>query len=165
MDFRSLFTGHWSLERVFYGDLFPSGDTLPPLQNTTRLDLVGEAVFTPSSCAPNLLHAPGVVEKDPSKPESRLYHERGRYWLQGTEVTFTQDYLYFFEDSDACRVLFPNGRFFYKLTHQPTVLFHLCGADRYDGFFKAHSHSHWELSWTVTGPRKAYSLMTHYKRT
>jgi len=42
---------------------------------------------------------------------------------------------------------------------------HLCGADHYRGRFFFVDADHWVEAWRVSGPRKRYASISHYRRT
>jgi len=68
-------------------------------------------------------------------------------------------------DGDSISVLFPNGARFIELS--PAVsqaVHHHCGQDTYIGRFFFRDREAWAERWRVSGPRKHYASLAHYRR-
>lgn len=68
-------------------------------------------------------------------------------------------------DGDSISVLFPNGARFIELS--PAVsqaVHHHCGQDTYIGRFFFRGREAWAERWRVSGPRKHYASLAHYRR-
>ncbi|MEO0389347.1 MAG: DUF6314 family protein [Pseudomonadota bacterium] len=61
-------------------------------------------------------------------------------------------------------VTFPNGRAFHRVPPQGGPVAHWCKPDQYDGTYDFAAWPDWTLTWTVQGPRKDYTSVTHYRR-
>jgi len=62
-------------------------------------------------------------------------------------------------------VAFPDGRPFISLGEGASQsVRHLCGADDYRGRFFFRDGNAWVEAWRVTGPRKRYASLAHYRR-
>ena len=87
---------------------------------------------------------------------------------QGTmhDNPITQQYHLSFDDNEGLTVNFPDGRLFYSLGNatENQTIDHLCGDDRYQGDYIYNNPNHFTLIWTVNGPRKDYTMTTHYHR-
>lgn len=125
-DLRGYLEGAWRVER-----------TILDRRVGATGSFTGQALFSPS-------------------PEGLHYHESGVLALPGYEDTAERSYLYVFEDSRHCRVLFADGRPFHTLdlSRGRDKRMHCCRDDRYDGTFEAADAGTLLATWRVTGPRK-----------
>lgn len=96
-----------------------------------------------------------------------LYEEHGTLTFGEHHGRAEQSYLYEFPEGDRrASVRFRDGRAFYELdlSRGQDHVRHVCGTDVYDGVFIALSSTAWQSEWKVSGPRKAYDLLTTYTR-
>jgi hypothetical protein len=75
-----------------------------------------------------------------------------------------------FEDCAGPDLFFSDGRLFCAMRFHRNAsgwraaFTHECGADSYDGVALIDDANCWRLIWTVSGPRKDYTLDTRYAR-
>jgi hypothetical protein len=68
-------------------------------------------------------------------------------------------------DGDSISVLFPNGARFIELGSAVSqAVYHYCGQDTYIGRFYFRGRETWAERWRVSGPRKHYASLAHYRR-
>jgi len=98
---------------------------------------------------------------------SLLYHEQGMLRFGEHEGLAEQTHSFEFPNGNerAC-VRFRDGRPFHDLDllKGQDIVNHMCSPDRYEGRFVALDQSHWQSSWTVSGPRKEQEIRTLYTR-
>lgn len=99
-------------------------------------------------------------------PEGLQYTEQGNLLLRDHEGTAFRRYRYLFPELGVAHVLFEDGRPFHDLDLRDGTwqAFHLCGDDRYLGWFAATGPGAWEAEWEIEGPRKRLRLHGHYSR-
>lgn len=61
-------------------------------------------------------------------------------------------------------VYFDDGRFFHKVPPAGGPATHWCAPDHYEGQYDFDDWPGFTVAWTVTGPRKAYRMISHYAR-
>lgn len=94
------------------------------------------------------------------------YEETGRLKLQsGPVMEATRAYLWTFEDAHVV-VRFADGADFHSFIPEGTVpgTTHLCGEDLYDVTYDFRVWPAWTATWSVRGPRKDYTSVSHYSR-
>ena len=107
--------------------------------------LEGEATFTPMEGG---LH----------------YREEGSLIFAGSApVKAERSYQWTFFD-DAVHVAYADGSPFHSfpLTGGADATPHLCGQDMYRGTYSFVRFPDWQVTWSVTGPRKNYRSVTRY---
>lgn len=78
--------------------------------------------------------------------------------------------LWRFDEADGPTLLFPDGRLFVAMQfrqdggHARALFSHKCGEDLYEGAAAIGDANSWRLVWSVSGPRKDYTLDTFYVR-
>ena len=95
------------------------------------------------------------------------YREDGRLRFGGLQdVAATRTYLYRFPDPARVEVRFEDGRFFHAFDPRGPVAEadHLCDADLYEVRYVFEADAAWRAEWRVEGPRKAYRMVTYYRR-
>lgn len=142
IDWRAYFAGRWRLTRAIKDRL---GERVGAAE--------GEAQFRP-----------GAANADLVCEEAVLIDYGGRR-LKGEQVT-----LWRFVDPEGPILHFRGGRFFCSMRFERTAarwraaLIHHCGDDLYDGNAVIEGDDGWRLVWSVSGPRKDYTLDTRYRR-
>ncbi|MBO9168397.1 MULTISPECIES: DUF6314 family protein [unclassified Rhizobium] len=90
--------------------------------------------------------------------------EHGQLHPGGRALDCRRAYTLMMGDSDVL-VFFPDGAEFVRLAFKPIqAVVHLCGDDVYCGQFLIRSPHDWAEIRSVTGPRKRYRSVTHYRR-
>lgn len=68
-------------------------------------------------------------------------------------------------DGNSISVLFANGSRFVELDLRASqAVHHHCGQDTYLGWFFFRDREAWAERWRVSGPRKHYASLAHYRR-
>lgn len=129
------FAGRWRIERRIEDRLSGAGG---------RFD--GEAVFVPEG-------------------ERLIYRERGELRL-GDGPGFTAERTYLWRDEGGrIAVDFADGRPFHAFDPgADPAAHHLCIADDYRVRYDFSGWPEWRAEWTVTGPRKDYTMRSVYRR-
>lgn len=101
-------------------------------------------------------------------PDGRglVYTEEGTLVFPGqTPVTASQSYLWR-KAADAIEVRFSDGRAFHVigLTVPVSEARHDCAPDVYRVAYDFSAWPDWSATWAVAGPRKDYTMVSHYFR-
>ncbi|MDO8188648.1 DUF6314 family protein [Conexibacter sp. JD483] len=96
----------------------------------------------------------------------------GLVWDEEGEIAFgamngrAQRRLLVVPGPDGWEVRFDDGRPFHPLdlTSAPRPVRHDCGEDLYIGRFDLHAAGAFDVTWTVTGPRKDQLIVSRYRR-
>ena len=86
------------------------------------------------------------------------YAERGRLELGGACFEAERRYDWRAEDG-GIGVWFDDGRFFHRIGAQAA---HWCDPDDYRGVYDFTDWPRWRAVWTVSGPRKDYTMTSDY---
>lgn len=97
--------------------------------------------------------------------EALRYVERGQLHLPGqAPLESTQTYLWR-PDGPGAAVFFSDGRPFHRVAFLPDwQTDHDCPPDQYKVRYDFAGWPGWTSQWTVTGPRKDYVMVSHYRR-
>ncbi|MEO1344489.1 MAG: DUF6314 family protein [Pseudomonadota bacterium] len=129
------FAGDWRVTRVIEDRLGPPGQ------------FEGTAALTPDG--------PGLT-----------YTEKGRLTLGSAPPMQAERSYLWREESDLIQVLFDDARPFHRF--DPNLggagERHYCDPDIYDVVYALDDWPNWSSSWTVTGPRKDYTMRTQFAR-
>jgi hypothetical protein len=87
-----------------------------------------------------------------------LQEETGVLEMAGQGFAAQRRYLWA-EDLD---VRFEDGRFFHRVPPLGGPVSHLCPPDHYAGVYQFAGWPDWEVRWRVSGPRKAYVMVSRY---
>ena len=101
----------------------------------------GEAVFAPDGAGALAYHEDGVLTMPGAAP---MRATRAYRWVEGLEV--------FFDD----------GRPFHTVPATGGAATHLCPPDIYRVSYDFSRWPDWTATWDVTGPRKAYRMVSAY---
>lgn len=107
----------------------------------------------------------GTARFTPASGNLLTYTEEGKLRI-GTApaMTATRTYAWAF-DADHVRVSFADGRAFHSFPHAGGAgQDHPCGADLYRVTYDFARWPDWQTCWTVIGPRKDYTMTSHYHR-
>ncbi|WP_245882682.1 DUF6314 family protein [Yoonia sediminilitoris] len=94
------------------------------------------------------------------------YREEGQFQLgQGPVMQATRSYQWHF-GGGWVDVRFADGSPFHRFVPEGCVAGsdHPCGADHYQVRYDFRAWPDWQAVWTVTGPRKDYTSISHYCR-
>jgi hypothetical protein len=93
------------------------------------------------------------------------WQERGRLRLGGYDGEAHRTYL-IVPDGHAWQVRFDDGRPFHPLdlSDGRGEAEHLCGPDTYRGVYEILGADHFTVTWTVTGPGRADTIASDYRR-
>jgi hypothetical protein len=94
--------------------------------------------------------------------EGAGYVETGTLTLPGQAAIRTERRYFWREDLS---VLFEDGRLFHRVPPAGGRVSHRCDPDQYEGLYDFSIWPAFEVSWTVSGPRKDYHMHTIYRRT
>lgn len=93
--------------------------------------------------------------------DGMLYVERGLLGIAGHPgIAASRRYLW----KPDLTVWFDDGRFFHKVPQSGGFASHWCDPDQYDGFYDFGPWPDFRVTWRVTGPRKAYRMVSLYSR-
>lgn len=97
--------------------------------------------------------------------EGLTYQERGQLTL-GAGPAMVAERTYLWRQDDArIIVLFEDGRPFHDFAPgSEQEARHLCGADVYDVTYRFDDWPNWSARWSVSGPKKGYTMVSHYAR-
>lgn len=110
-----------------------------------------------------MLSGQTVFEK--TGPTRLTYSEAGEFRLgRGPALRATRRYHWQFVASEVV-VTFEDGSAFHKFTPQGVTAGtdHPCGDDYYTVGYDFSRWPNWSATWTVKGPRKDYTSVSHYK--
>lgn len=128
------FRGRWRIDRVI---------TDQKAQTTAHFE--GVATFT-------------------ADDDGLAYVETGQLRLAGQPPLHAERRYLWRQDQSRLHVHFDDGRFFHSIDPATSVATHWCDPDTYDVRYSFAAWPHWTSVWTVSGPRKAYEMVTHYCR-
>jgi len=60
------------------------------------------------------------------------------------------------------KVYFEDGRFFHTVPPEGGTAHHFCDPDAYQATYRFDSWPRFEVTWSVSGPRKDYTMVSHY---
>lgn len=89
------------------------------------------------------------------------YEERGTLAIPG-QGQFTAARRYFWDPGLA--IFFEDGRFFHRVPAAGGAAEHFCTPDHYRVAYDFGGWPEWGCTWRVSGPRKAYTMTTRYRR-
>jgi len=94
-------------------------------------------------------------------PEGLAYEEVGTLRIPGQpEMEARRAYLW----GPDLTVWFDGGRYFHKVPEEGGETEHWCAPDQYDGVYDFDDWPVWRVTWNVRGPRKAYRMVSAYRR-
>jgi hypothetical protein len=105
----------------------------------------------------------GIAEFTPDDA-GLAYLETGQLSLPGQPPFHAERRYHWREGADGFDVHFDDGRFFHSVDPDSPTAQHWCDPDTYDVTYDFHAWPIWSSRWTVTGPRKAYDMITTYTR-
>ena len=92
------------------------------------------------------------------------FDEYGQLQMTGARLDSRRHYRVSMEDECAW-VLFPDGSPFIRLAREPSQrVVHHCGDDIYRGQFFVRDADRWAEAWSVSGPKKRYRSIAHFRR-
>jgi hypothetical protein len=95
------------------------------------------------------------------RAEGADYVETGTLSMPGQPPLMTERrYLW----DAGLSVFFEDGRLFHRVPPAGGRVSHWCDPDRYEGLYDFSAWPVFEVSWTVSGPRKEYHMHTIYRR-
>ena len=93
--------------------------------------------------------------------EALLYNEMGRMSLNdAAALSTTRRYIWRL----GLEVQFEDGRAFHQIPPLGGTAEHWCDPDQYTVHYNFSKWPEWVSIWSVVGPRKAYTMTTHYMR-
>ncbi|MFP7572142.1 DUF6314 family protein [Marivita sp. S2033] len=128
------FTGAWQLSRTITDDHAGS---------TGRFD--GTALFEPD--------ASGL-----------RYFESGTLCLAGQMPLHAERRYHWADDGASIAVSFADGTFFHRFTTSAPEATHWCDPDTYAVSYDFTDWPRWRSTWSVSGPRKSYRMITFFTR-
>lgn len=94
-------------------------------------------------------------------PGGMIYHETGYLQMvQGPKMQAERRYQW----GDDLDVYFEDGRFFHRVPALGGDATHWCDPDTYDVNYDFSKWPCFSALWRVRGPKKAYSMHSHYQR-
>lgn len=91
-----------------------------------------------------------------------VYREAGVLTVAGqAPMRAERAYLWRAGKSGGIDVMFEDGRFFHSITEDGEAQ-HWCDPDMYDVQYDFAGWPHWRAIWAVSGPRKAYRMVSRY---
>lgn len=92
------------------------------------------------------------------------YREEGTLHLPGAQpMAATRDYLWR-QEGDDIAVFFPDGRRFHRIGVEQSRDTHWCDPDTYRVAYGFADWPLWSAVWTVSGPRKDYTMTSAFCR-
>lgn len=136
-DLKAYLNGTWTLDRV-----------ADDRRHNTRYTMTGQAVFAPAA-------------------DGLTYRERVAWRVGDQDFHGYRIYHLGFPAPGEAVVCFEDGRLFHTLDLRAGAdsFRHHCPPDCYDGHYRVLDPDSYEVTWTVTGPRKHLRLVTRYVRT
>lgn len=122
----------------------------------------------------SIAHADGTIARfrgvarfvmsEPVNTKRLTYTETGELELAtGHRLQAERVYLWRAGEGRALEVFFDDGRPFHTIDPNQTQAQHWCDPDQYDVAYDFENWPLWSSRWSVTGPRKSYSLVSQYK--
>ncbi len=99
-------------------------------------------------------------------PDNRgfAYHESGHLHLPGHAPFVAERRYHWRLENGEVIIDFEDGRFFHSIRDTDTEATHWCDPDHYVVRYDFTDWPNWSSRWTVSGPRKAYEMITRYSR-
>ena len=92
------------------------------------------------------------------------YREEGRLWLgSGSAMTAVRDYIWR-DEGGRIAVDYGDGRPFHTFDPAEPAARHICTPDDYRVRYDFARWPDWQAEWTVSGPRKDYTMVSRYFR-
>lgn len=92
------------------------------------------------------------------------YHEAGTLTLPGAAPMRAERAYLWREEGAEIVVLFPDGRPFHRFDPSAPAAHHWCDPDDYRVRYDFVTWPEWRAEWRVSGPRKAYTMRSLYRR-
>lgn len=105
-------------------------------------------------------HFEGQADWQPTK-DGMIYVEQGMLHMTGQPPIKAERKYHW--DNDL-NIYFDDGRFFHRVPVDGGNAAHWCDPDQYDATYDFERWPEWSCTWKVRGPRKDYSLYSHYRR-
>ncbi|MCY4151128.1 MAG: DUF6314 family protein [Aestuariivita sp.] len=102
----------------------------------------------------------GSVTFSPLNDETQRYLESGTLHVPTTS-SLAANRIYVWDRN--LRIFFEDGCFFHQILTDGEEIRYECGSDRYRGRYNFDAWPIWEVTWSVTGPRKNYQLSSLYR--
>ena len=97
--------------------------------------------------------------------DGMVYEERGLMKIDGLRpVSAQRRYLWRENDDGAIEVRFEDGRAFHRIDPDNPADTHWCDPDMYEVTYRFGQWPDWIVTWKVSGPRKAYQMVSTYRR-
>lgn len=97
--------------------------------------------------------------------EGLLYEEKGLMKIDGLRpVSAQRNYVWREASGGGIEVLFEDGRAFHKIDFANPTDTHWCDPDIYEVSYHFGQWPDWIATWKVNGPRKAYRMVSTYRR-
>ena len=94
-----------------------------------------------------------------------VYEEKGLIKMGGHRpVSAQRRYLWREDDEGDIEVRFEDGRPFHRIRADMPKDTHRCAPDTYEVRYEFTQWPEWIATWKVTGPRKAYRMVSTYRR-
>lgn len=92
------------------------------------------------------------------------YREIGQLHLPGQPPFHAERRYIWRQDDTGIHITFEDGRAFHSITPDAPNATHWCDPDTYDVTYRFDTWPDWTNTWDVSGPRKAYKMITRYSR-
>jgi hypothetical protein len=100
-----------------------------------------------------------------SHGEGLVYEEKGLLKVDGHRAVSAQrSHLWRTGEGGVIEVLFEDGRPFHVIDLRSPSDTHFCDPDTYEVAYRFGGWPDWICTWKVTGPKKAYQMVSTYRR-
>lgn len=131
------------------------------LQDFTGRWQVAREITDHRSGAP--AHFSGIAAFTPDDA-GLAYLETGQLRLPGQPPFHAERRYHWRASPDGFDIYFDDGRFFHSVAPDSPEAQHWCDPDTYAVTYDFDAWPIWTSRWTVSGPRKAYDMVTTYTR-
>ncbi|MCR9111010.1 DUF6314 family protein [Marivita sp. XM-24bin2] len=131
----------------------------PFLQNFIGLWSVSRVISDHFSASTGTFHGTACFT---AAKHGLAYIETGKLQLAGQPPFHAERRYHWHQDENGLHVSFDDGRPFHSFDPDNPEASHWCDPDTYEVTYEFDDWPHWRTIWNVSGPRKAYQMITEY---
>lgn len=134
-------------------------DTTPVLQDFVGVWTISRVISDHLAASTGAFHG---TARFSAVQNGLAYIEKGQLQLVGQPPFLAERRYHWHQDENGLHVSFHDGRPFHSFDPRSPEASHWCDPDTYQVAYEFDAWPHWRTIWNVSGPRKAYQMITDY---